>query len=171
LWILVYSPNQFSLPPFRRQWHPPSHPTHSNTILHYATILHTQTLPCTNLHYATLPYTTQLEEDLQGLAWPSGTLSAQKQWIGRSVGASVRFQVDGDGHAGTAIEVFTTRCDTLMGATYLTLAPEHPLVSGRSLLHTYARTHTAPMHPCTHIPSFRPNPTAFYLTAPTLTVN
>jgi leucyl-tRNA synthetase len=71
-----------------------------------------------------------------GLQWPEGTISAQKQWIGRSEGAEVSFEVSlpqqGDTQEGKALEegvkVFTTRPDTLMGVTYLVLAPEHPLV-------------------------------------------
>ena len=72
-------------------------------------------------------YADKLESGLEDLQWPEGTLTAQKQWIGRSVGASIRFAVDG--HAAEKIEVFTTRPDTLLGVTYVVLAPEHPLVS------------------------------------------
>ena len=71
-------------------------------------------------------YADKLEEGLQGLDWPEGTLTAQKQWIGRSTGASIRFEVPQSDHN---IEVFTTRPDTLLGVTYVVLAPEHPLVS------------------------------------------
>lgn len=65
------------------------------------------------------------------LQWPEGTLSAQKQWIGRSVGAEIEFALpkDGSGAAESSVKVFTTRPDTLMGVSYLVLAPEHPLVA------------------------------------------
>ena len=72
-------------------------------------------------------YADKLEAGLDSLQWPEGTLTAQKQWIGRSVGASIQFAVDGQ--SGDKIEVFTTRPDTLMGVTYVVLAPEHPLVA------------------------------------------
>ena len=72
-------------------------------------------------------YADRLLEDLDGLDWPEPIKKMQRDWIGRSEGARVRFPVDG--HAGLAIEVFTTRPDTLFGATYMVLAPEHPLVA------------------------------------------
>eukprot|EP00977_Amphora_coffeiformis_P008134 scaffold1819_cov160-Amphora_coffeaeformis.AAC.4 len=72
-------------------------------------------------------YADRLEAGLEGLEWPSGTLTAQKQWIGRSVGCKIDFNL-ADGEMDEKITVFTTRADTLMGVTYLTLAPEHPLV-------------------------------------------
>jgi leucyl-tRNA synthetase len=62
--------------------------------------------------------------DLDGLDWPDSLKTMQRNWIGRSVGADIRFEADG----GHQIEVFTTRPDTLFGATFLVLAPEHPLV-------------------------------------------
>ena len=71
-------------------------------------------------------YADKLEKDLDQINWPEGTLAAQKQWIGKSVGASIRFQST---TTSSFIEVFTTRPDTLMGVTYLVLAPEHPLVT------------------------------------------
>ncbi|GAX10272.1 leucyl-tRNA synthetase [Fistulifera solaris] len=71
-------------------------------------------------------YADRLEEGLQGLEWPAGTLSAQKQWIGRSEGCRIDFGIEG--MDTEKITVFTTRADTLMGVTYVTLAPEHPLV-------------------------------------------
>ncbi len=69
-------------------------------------------------------YADRLESDLAGLDWPESTLSMQRHWIGRSEGAEVTFKSEG----GDAIKVFTTRPDTLFGATYMVLAPEHPLV-------------------------------------------
>jgi len=70
-------------------------------------------------------YAQRLLDDLDDLDWPEGVLEMQRQWIGRSEGAEVRFVVDGSEDAFT---VFTTRPDTLWGATYCVLAPEHPLV-------------------------------------------
>src|SRR5690349_11999025 len=64
--------------------------------------------------------------------WPDKVLTMQRNWIGRSEGARVRFAITGtDGEAlpgGDAIEVFTTRIDTIYGAMFVMLAPEHPLV-------------------------------------------
>ena len=71
-------------------------------------------------------YADKLAAGLAQLDWPAGTLAAQQQWIGRSDGAEIRFELDG--RAGEGFAVFTTRPDTLLGATYVVLAPEHPLV-------------------------------------------
>jgi leucyl-tRNA synthetase len=70
-------------------------------------------------------YADRLLDDLALLDWPQGTVTMQREWIGRSEGAEIVFAVAG--HEGLSFEVFTTRPDTLMGATYAVLAPEHPL--------------------------------------------
>lgn len=70
-------------------------------------------------------YTERLLADLDGLDWPESIKLLQRNWIGRSEGAEVRFGLAG---FGESITVFTTRPDTLFGATYLVLAPEHALV-------------------------------------------
>lgn len=70
-------------------------------------------------------YAQRLIDELDPLDWPEGIKLLQKNWIGRSEGASVRFGIV---DCGSEIEVFTTRPDTLFGATYMVLAPEHPLV-------------------------------------------
>jgi leucyl-tRNA synthetase len=72
-------------------------------------------------------YADRLLEDLESVDWPEHIKKMQRDWIGRSEGARVRFPVVG--HPGAAIDVFTTRPDTLFGATYMVLAPEHPLVA------------------------------------------
>jgi leucyl-tRNA synthetase len=70
-------------------------------------------------------YAEQLLEGLERIEWPEKTKIMQRNWIGRSEGASIRFPLtDRQGN----IEVFTTRPDTLWGVTYMVLAPEHPLV-------------------------------------------
>lgn len=69
-------------------------------------------------------YADSLLEEIPSLDWPEKIKTAQTNWIGRSVGAEVQFAVDG--HDDT-VTVFTTRPDTLFGATFLVLAPEHPL--------------------------------------------
>jgi leucyl-tRNA synthetase len=71
-------------------------------------------------------YNERLLADLDLLEWPESIKTMQRNWIGRSVGAEVDFAVQG--HDDVAITVFTTRPDTLFGATYMVLAPEHPLV-------------------------------------------
>ncbi|MFG1783750.1 leucine--tRNA ligase [Rhodococcus oryzae] len=72
-------------------------------------------------------YSDRLVDDLEFLDWPDKVKAMQRNWIGRSHGAQVRFGVD-PAVDDVAIEVFTTRPDTLFGATYVTLAPEHELV-------------------------------------------
>ena len=70
-------------------------------------------------------YAEELLQDLDKLDWPEKTKILQTNWIGKSVGAYVDFKVDGTDDKFT---VFTTRCDTLFGATYCVLSPEHELV-------------------------------------------
>ena len=70
-------------------------------------------------------YADRLLEGLDEIDWPESTKEMQRNWIGRSYGAHVTFKVDGTDDEFT---VFTTRCDTLFGATYCVLAPEHRLV-------------------------------------------
>lgn len=70
-------------------------------------------------------YGDRLLDDLEELDWPARVKTMQRNWIGKSVGAEVHFDIDG---SKDKIEVFTTRPDTLFGATYMVLAPEHPLV-------------------------------------------
>jgi len=71
-------------------------------------------------------YAEKLIEGLDALDWPDSTKRLQKNWIGKSEGAEVTFALEG--HTDS-LTVFTTRPDTLFGATYMVIAPEHPLVS------------------------------------------
>ena len=73
-------------------------------------------------------YCDRLIADLDRLDWPESVKAMQRNWIGRSVGARLRFAVAASDAAPREIEVYTTRPDTLFGATYVVLAPEHPLV-------------------------------------------
>ena len=75
-------------------------------------------------------YAQKLLDNLERLDWSDSTRKAQTNWIGRSEGAQLRFPViDDEGReTGTVIEVYTTRPDTVFGATYMVLSPEHPLV-------------------------------------------
>ena len=70
-------------------------------------------------------YADKLEQDLASLDWPKSTLEMQKNWIGRSEGVQITFQI---ADSEESFDVFTTRVDTLFGCTYCVLAPEHPLV-------------------------------------------
>jgi leucyl-tRNA synthetase len=78
-------------------------------------------------------YAERLLQDLEFVNWPESTKEMQKNWIGKSEGARVVFNLTpalskGEGMGDAFLEVFTTRPDTLWGATYMVLAPEHPLV-------------------------------------------
>ncbi len=70
-------------------------------------------------------YAENLLSGLEEIDWPESTKEIQRNWIGKSIGAEVNFKIDGFKETFT---VFTTRCDTLFGATYCVLSPEHPLV-------------------------------------------
>jgi leucyl-tRNA synthetase len=70
-------------------------------------------------------YAEKLLEGLEDLDWPDSTKRQQKAWIGRSEGAEVQFAIDG---LDEKLEVYTTRPDTLFGATYMVVAPEHPFL-------------------------------------------
>ena len=72
-------------------------------------------------------YADRLLTGLNNLDWPEAVKEMQRNWIGRSVGALVEFNVQG--HEGAKVAVFTTRVDTIFGATFLVLAPEHELVA------------------------------------------
>ena len=68
-------------------------------------------------------YAERLLDDLGAIRWPEHVKAMQRNWIGRSVGAEVRFRCT---DLGTDYPVFTTRPDTLFGATFFVMAPEHP---------------------------------------------
>jgi len=70
-------------------------------------------------------YADRLLDDLDGLDWPESVKTMQREWIGRSEGADVTFPVEG---LDASLTVFTTRPDTLWGATFMVVAPEHPLL-------------------------------------------
>jgi leucyl-tRNA synthetase len=76
-------------------------------------------------------YADRLLDDLEGLDWPESVKAMQREWIGRSVGAEISFATASASGAalGSEFTVFTTRPDTLFGASFCVLSPEHPLVS------------------------------------------
>jgi len=71
-------------------------------------------------------YAERLLTDLDDLDWPENIKEMQRNWIGKSVGAAISFKIDG---TNQQLNVFTTRADTIFGATYMVMAPDHPLVS------------------------------------------
>ena len=78
-------------------------------------------------------YADRLAEDLDTVDWPEKVKIMQRNWIGRSEGAEVDFAVEGAAEAGSdvaSLTVYTTRPDTLFGATFMVVAPEHPLLGG-----------------------------------------
>jgi leucyl-tRNA synthetase len=92
-------------------------------------------------------YADRLLRDLDVIDWSESTVTAQRNWLGRSEGAEIDFAPVNGG--GGAIRVFTTRPDTVFGATFMVLAPEHPLVARlttparRSAVETYVRAAAA----------------------------
>jgi leucyl-tRNA synthetase len=88
-------------------------------------------------------YAERLISDLDGLDWPESIKEMQRNWIGKSVGATARFTVLG---SQDSFEIYTTRPDTLFGCTYCVLAPEHELVQRittpeqRAAVDAYRRT-------------------------------
>ena len=102
-------------------------------------------------------YGDRLLEDLDDLDWPDSIKEMQRNWIGRSEGAQLAFEVPGV--TAGKLEVYTTRPDTLFGATYLVVAPEHPLLKVRRCRltqgHRVPGTH---MGRCRLTPGFQVDP-------------
>ena len=84
-------------------------------------------------------YADRLLDDLALVEWPTSTLEMQRNWIGRSIGAEVEFPLAG---VNGSLRIFTTRPDTLFGATFMVLAPEHPLVAAVTTPEQRARVET-----------------------------
>ncbi len=87
---------------------------------------HVEKRPLPQWYFRITAYAERLLADLDTLDWPEGIKLQQREWIGRSEGAEVDFSVIGSAHT---LQVFTTRPDTLWGATFMVIAPEHPLVA------------------------------------------
>jgi leucyl-tRNA synthetase len=92
-------------------------------------------------------YADRLIDDLDLVDWPESVKTMQREWIGRSEGAEIEFKVEG--HADASLRVYTTRPDTLFGATFMVVAPEHPLVGAmttedqRAAVEAYVKTASA----------------------------
>jgi len=81
--------------------------------------------PLTQWFWKITDYAQKLVDNLDGLDWPEKTKIMQRNWIGRSEGTEVHFEVEGHNEP---LKIFTTRVDTLFGCTFVVLAPDHPLV-------------------------------------------
>jgi leucyl-tRNA synthetase len=75
-------------------------------------------------YFSITDYAQELLDEIDGLDWPERVKTMQRNWIGRSEGARLQFELE----TGDTLEVFTTRPDTVFGATFMVMAPEHPLV-------------------------------------------
>ena len=93
-------------------------------------------------------YANRLLEDLDTLdGWPNKVKLMQKNWIGKSTGAQIRFAIDG---TDRELEVFTTRCDTVYGVTFMVMAPEHPYVTELTKGTEYEQATNDYIDECTH---------------------
>jgi leucyl-tRNA synthetase len=84
--------------------------------------------PLTQWMFRITAYAERLLNDLKLCDWPESTRTMQAEWIGRSEGAEVEFPIQGASEKRSSLRVFTTRPDTIFGATFMVVAPEHPLV-------------------------------------------
>ena len=71
--------------------------------------------------------------DFSSLKWPDKTVNMQKNWIGKSIGANISFTID---NSDKKLTVFTTRPDTIYGATYMVISPEHPIIQEFNLINS-----------------------------------
>ena len=93
-------------------------------------------------------YANRLLEELDTLdGWPNKVKLMQKNWIGKSTGAQIRFAIDG---TNRELEVFTTRCDTVYGVTFMVMAPEHPYVTELTKGTEYEQATNDYIDECTH---------------------
>ena len=87
--------------------------------------------PRTQWFFRITEYADELLTDLDALDWPERVKNAQRAWIGRSEGAEITFTIRDPAHGDEDVVVYTTRPDTIFGATYFVFAPEHPAVTRR----------------------------------------
>lgn len=100
-------------------------------------------------------YAERLLSGLDELDWPEGVKAMQRNWIGRSEGAEVSFEVEG---SGDAIVVYTTRPETIFGATFVVVAPEHPVVASVTTEDRRAEVDASGRRPTRRAPSRRRSP-------------